>query len=129
MSNELTTTHTLRHYHNYTSEQLAEIDALAVLLGNRSAAIRQLYPMLLQPRNAAFKTKKKSKLIQTEVFIDDQLQQIGVDAVNRLGEAVHSPDEKTAVKVAMYAIDHIRGQATKKSINVSVRRTIQDVLT
>jgi len=117
-----------RQYHTYDKKQIAAIDALAVVLGNRSAAVRALYPSLRQPRVTAYRAKAKSKQMNTEVFIDEQLQQIGVDAVNRLGEVVQSPDEKTALKASMYAIDHIRGQATKKSIALTGKLNIQNVL-
>lgn len=122
------TTKPVRQYHKYTKSQVAAIDALAVVLGNRTAAIRQLFPTLRSPKTTAFRAKQKSASLSTEVFIDDTLQQIGVDAVNRLGEVVQSPDEKLALKASMYAIDHIRGQATKKSIALTGKLNIQNVL-
>lgn len=128
MSTEIQTTKQVRQYHKYTKAQLAAIESLAVVLGNRTAAIRQLFPSLRNPKVTAFRAKKKSVSLSTEVFIDDTLQQIGVDAVNRLGEVVQSPDEKLALKASMYAIDHIRGQATKKSIALTGKLNIQNVL-
>jgi len=118
----------VRQYHNLTTEQVSAIESLAVVLGNRSAAVRQLLPTLRNPRQTAYRVKQKSRQMSTEVFIDEQLQQIGVDAVNRLGEVIQSPDEKTALKASMYAIDHIRGQATKKSIALTGKLNIQNVL-
>lgn len=118
----------VRQYHKITPEQAASLEALSAVLGNATAAVRVLTPTIRDPKRRAFNIRNKKQSIATEVFIDEQLQQIGVDAVNRLGEIVGSADEKTALKATMYAIDHIRGQATKKSIALTGKLNIQNVL-
>lgn len=87
-----------------------------------------MLPKYKDPARRAFKVREKGKDMQTEVFIDDQLQQIGVDAVNRLGELVASPDEKIATKNVHYAIDRISGKPVQKSIALQARYNIQNVL-
>lgn len=128
MSTTETKTKKVRQYHKITAEQVASLEALSALLGNNTAAVRALTPTIRNPAHRAFTIKKKSREIHTEVFIDETLQLIGVDAINRLGEIVASPDEKTALKASMYAIDHIRGQATKKSIALTGKLNIQNAL-
>ena len=128
MSTETKEKKQVRQYHRITPEQVASLEALTALLGNSTAGVRVLTPTVKNPANRAFAIRKKTVEKSTEVFIEEQLQQIGVDAVNRLGEVISSPDEKTALKASMYAIDHIRGQATKKSIALTGKLNIQNVL-
>lgn len=128
MATENTQTTPKRKYHRITAEQMASFQALEALLGNGSAAVRQLTPAVKNAGYRAFVIRKKAKQESPELFINDQLNTVAVDAVNRLGDIVQSPDEKTALKAAMYAIDHIRGQATKKSIALTGKLNIQNVL-
>lgn len=117
-----------RQYNLITPDQIAGLEALTTLLGNGSAAARALSPSVRNPGDRAWRIKKKAEKENTEVFIDTQLQVIGVDAVNRIGEIVSSNDEKNAMKASMYVVDHIRGQATKKSIALTGKINIQNVL-
>jgi hypothetical protein len=128
MSTETKEKKQVRQYNKMTPEQVASLEALAALLGNNTAAVRALTPTVRNPQNRAWRLKKKSAQMNTETYINDTLQLIGADAVNRLGEIVLSGDEKTALKASMYAIDHIRGQATKKSIALTGKLNIQNVL-
>lgn len=118
----------VRQYHKITPEQIAGLDALTALLGNGSSAVRALTPSVKNPGNRAWHIQKKSQKENTEKFIDDQLQIIGVDAINRIGEVVSSNDEKIALKASTYVVDHIRGQATKKSIALTGKLNIQNIL-
>jgi hypothetical protein len=117
-----------RVYRKITAAQLAEYKALKALEGNGSAAVRILEPTRLAPKDRAYRLAKKSEAQSTADFIDSQLQQIGIDSVNRLGKLVNSSDERVATKNVHYAIDHIRGQSTKKSITLSGKLKYQSVL-
>jgi hypothetical protein len=117
-----------RAYYRITPEQMASFEALEAMLGNGSAAARAQIPSIKNPGNRAWQLRKKIKEESSEQFIDTQLNIIAVDAVNRLGELVASDDEKTSLKAVMYSIDHIRGQATKKSIALTGKLNIQNVL-
>ena len=128
MDDDNTQTKTKRKYYRITPAQMASFEALEAMLGNGSAAARVISPGLRQPGHRAFVIRKKAKEENAESFIDTQLQVIAVDAVNGLGELVASADEKTRLKAIMYSIDHIRGQATKKSIALTGKLNIQNVL-
>lgn len=117
-----------RQYRKQDAKTVAEFKALAAFHGNGTAAVRAMYPTMLSPSVRAFRLVKKSKEQSTDVFIDNQLQQIGVDAVNRLGKLINSTNEAIATKNVQYTIDHIRGQATKKSIALTGRVNIQSVI-
>jgi hypothetical protein len=121
-------TKTPRVYKKITAAQLAEFKALKAMHGNGTAAVRAFDSTRLSPKDRAYRLTKKSEQQATADFIDDKLQQIGIDAVNRVGKLVNSNDERTATKNAHYVIDHIRGQATKKSITLSGKLKFQSVL-
>lgn len=70
----------------------------------------------------------KSKDVSTIEYIDNSLQQIGSEAIERVRELVQSDDERIATKNAHYAIDHIRGKAVTRSVSVTGRLNIQSVL-
>lgn len=119
---------TKRVYKHITPETVAIHRARKLIHGNGTAVVRATDPQYFDPSSRAFKIAKKSKGIATGQFIDEQLEQIGVDAINRLGDLVNSTDERIAQKSTHYAIDHIRGQATKKSISLTGKLNIQSVL-
>ena len=64
----------------------------------------------------------------TTDFIDEQFQQIGVDAVNRVGQLVNSNNEKVATKNSHYVIDHLRGKAVQRTESKHLSLNIQTVL-
>lgn len=128
MKTNTKTTKIPRVYRKITKAEIAAHEAAVALTGNGSAAQRYINPSILAPSARAFKIVRKSKTVDTSQFIDDQLQQIGVDAVNRLGKLINSPNEAVATKNVHYAIDHIRGQATKKSIALTGKINIQDII-
>lgn len=118
----------VRKYKRISAAEVSRFKALRVLHGNNTAAVRILEPTNISHKDRAYKLAKKAEEQSTLDFIDKQMQQIGIDAINRVGKLVHSTDEKVATKNAHYIIDHIRGQATKKSISLTGRVNIQDVL-
>lgn len=117
-----------RHYNRITPANIAIFKATEVELGNGSAAIRKLIPNHRNVGDRAFMIRKKAEVQSTVDYIDKQLQQIGIAAVDRLGELVNSSNESVATKNVHYSIDHIRGQATKKSITLTGKLNIQNVL-
>lgn len=117
-----------RIYRKITSYEVGVFLGLKALEGNGTKAIRRLGLGYLAPHDRAFKLSRKAEEQDTGTFIDEKLQQIGVDAVNRVGELVNSTDEAIATKNAHYTIDHIRGQATKKQVTLHGKFNIQNVL-
>lgn len=117
-----------RTYKRITPQTVAEYKALEVLHGNGAQAVRDQYPETLVPKDRAFRIRTKADHIAPLEFIDDQLQQIGLDAVNRLGMLVNSSDEKVAGVNTRYVIDQLKGKAVQKSVSLSAKVNIQSVL-
>lgn len=124
-----TVTKTKRSYNKVNSSAIARFKAQEIANnGNGAKAVRLLNPELLKPEARAFKLRKKSKETNATDFIDDTIQQIGVDAINRVGIMVNSTDERIATKNSHFVIEQIRGKATQKSISLTGKFKLQDVL-
>lgn len=119
---------TKREYIKITPSQIAKYKALEALVGNGTEAIRRLNPTLLSPKDRAYRIAKKSEEQNTVDFIDDSLQLIGVDAINRIGMMVNSTDERVATKNAHYIVDHLRGQAVRRTEAKHLNLTIEAIL-
>lgn len=117
-----------RVYKRITSRTVALHEATAVLTGNNTEAVRRLEPEYSNPNARAVKIVAKSSIENTPEYIDTQLQQIGSEAIDRIGELVHSDDERIATKNSHYVVDHLRGKAVQRSISVTGRLNIQSVL-
>lgn len=115
-------------YSHLTPAEIAEFKALRALYGNGTAAVRIQRPQLLDPSNRAFRLSKKAKELGAPDFIDNKIQQIGIDAVQRVGIMVNSTDERIATKNSHFVIEQIRGKATQKSIALTGKIKLQDVL-
>lgn len=122
------TTKKTRPYNLITPSEIAEFKALKALHGNGTQAVAVQHTELIAPQDRAFKLAKKSKEVSSVDFIDDKLQQIGVDAVNRVGIMVNSSDEKVATKNSHYVIDHLRGQAVKRSETRNINLSVETLL-
>lgn len=117
-----------RQYHRITPAQMARFKALEAMTGNGSAAVAVLTPTIINKGDRAFKIRKKAEKENSSDFINDQLQQIGIDAVNRLGELVNSTDEKVATKNVHYAIDRLEGKPMQRSESKHLNVSIETVL-
>lgn len=117
-----------RVYKRITPLTVAKHKQAVLAAGNNTNAVRMLEPSRLAPEQRAFRIVKKSNDINAVQFIDNQLEQIGVDAINRVGKLVNSVDERIATKNSHFVIDHLRGQAVKRSISQQVVRTVESVL-
>lgn len=106
---------------------MAEFKALKAVHGNGSAAARILTPTL-NPSMRAFHVSKKLKASTATEFIDEKLQQIGIDSIQRIGLLVNSTDENVATRNAHFVVEQIRGKATQKSIALTGKLKAQDVL-
>lgn len=71
---------------------------------------------------------KKSQSGNVQEYIENSLEQIGSEAIERVGELVHSEDERIATKNAHFVIEHIRGKAVQRNISAKVSLNIQSVL-
>lgn len=117
-----------RVYKRITPATVAQFKTLEVLEGNGTAAVRRLESTRLAPKDRAFRIAKKSNQTNSIDFIEDTLQQIGVDAINRVGKMVNSSDERIATKNAHFVIDHLRGKAVQRSESKHLNLTIETVL-
>lgn len=121
-------THTPRVYKRITPATVAIHKTALIRLGNNTRAVRELDDEYKSPKDRGYKIAKKSEQQNTVDFIDDQFQQIGVIAVNRIGEMVLSNDERIATKNAQYVVDHLRGKAVQRTESKHLSLNIQTVL-
>jgi hypothetical protein len=117
-----------RVYKRITPATVAQFKALEVIEGNGTAAVRRMEDTRIAPSARAFKIVKKSKETNSVDYIEDTMQQIGVDAINRVGKMVNSSDERIATKNAHFVIDHLRGKAVQRSESKHLNLTIETVL-
>lgn len=117
-----------RTYKKITPQTVAQFKAAEALTGNGTAAVRLLETTRIAPKDRAFRIAKKSETQNTSDFINTQLQQIGVDAINRIGKMVNSIDEKVATKNAQYVVDRLEGKPMQRSESKHLNLTIETVL-
>lgn len=117
-----------RVYKKITPRTVANHTAEVLLQGNNTAAVRVTDPEYKAPEQRAMRIITKNKEVSTVGYIENQLEQIGSDAIDRVGELVHSEDERIATKNAHFVIEHIRGKAVQRSISVQGKLNIQSVL-
>lgn len=121
-------TNTKRTYKRITPRIVANHEAQAILSGNNTAAVRALEPEYIAPDRRAVRIVAKSREVSAGEYIENQLEQIGSEAIERIGSLVHSEDERIATKNAHYVVDHIRGKAIQRSITATAKLNIQSVL-
>lgn len=117
-----------RRYNRVTPQTVAEFKALEALHGNGSAAVAIQSPTVLNKGERAWRIRKKPQTDNTVDFIEDSIQKIGVDAIQRVGKMVNSVDERIATKNAHFVIDHLRGKAVQRSESKHLNLTIETVL-
>ena len=121
-------TKTPRTYKRITPRTVATHAAQVILNGNNTAAVRAIDPEYKSPEARAHRIVKKSKEQSAAEYIENSLQQIGGEAIERIGELVHSEDERIATKNAHYVVDHIRGKAVTRNITATAKLNIQSVI-
>lgn len=129
MSAPQTNTKPKRKYRKITATELAKFKAAQLDQGNNTAAVRVMYgDTYIAPHARAYKLVKKSKDENTSDYINNTLQQIGQDAVNRIGKLVHSRDERVGLKASIYTIDRLEGKPMQRSESKHLSLTIETVL-
>lgn len=123
----------IRPYRRITQRELARYKAEVIAHGNGTAAVRAIDrilrgPSYLNAGDRAWRLQKKSEDVTAIDFIDQQLEQIGIDSINRVGIMVNSKNEAIATKNSHFIIDHLKGKATQKSISLTGKLNIQNVL-
>jgi len=117
-----------RVYKKITPRTVANHQAQAVLSGNGTQAVRVTDPEYTAPDARAVRIVAKNRDVNALQYIENGLEQIGSEAIDRVGELVHSEDERIATKNAHFVIEHIRGKAVQRNITANVRLNIQSVL-
>lgn len=117
-----------RQYKRITPTEIAQYKALEAIEGNGAAAVRSYYPTLLKPKERAWKIRTKKVDTNAVDFIEDSMQQIGIDAIQRVGKMINSSDERIATKNSQFVIDHLRGKAVQRSESKHLNLTIETVL-
>ena len=117
-----------RPYRLITPLTIAQFEAEKIITGNGTAAIRKLNSGYEAPQARSNRIVNKSKQVNASEMIENRLQQIASDAIERVSELVNSEDEKIATKNSHYVIDHIRGKAVQRSITATARFNIQNIL-
>lgn len=123
-----TTKRQKRVYKRITAQTVAKHRARVILDGNNTRAVENTEDEYTSPKDRGYRIAKKSEAIPTLQYIDDSLQQIGAEAIQELGELIHSNDERIKSKNVHYAIDHLRGKAVQKSVTLTGKLNIQSVL-
>lgn len=117
-----------RKYRRITKRTVAEFQALQVTEGNGSAAVRVIDPESKDPGRKAVLIAQKSRELDAGQYIDNVMQLIGIEAVERVRELVRSADERIATKNSHFIIDHVRGKALQRSESKHLNLNIQSVL-
>lgn len=117
-----------RQYNRITPQTVAQFKALEAINGNGSEAVAIQTPSILNKGERAWRIRKKPQDIKTVDYIENTIQQIGIDAINRVGKMVNSVDERVATKNAHFVIEHIRGKAIQKTEGKHLNINIEAVL-
>ena len=117
-----------RPYKLITPQTVAELTAVELEAGNATAAVRVIEDTRLAPHQRAWRIVKKRKDNNAVDYIETNMQQIGIDAINRVGNMVNSADERVATKNAHFVIEHIRGKAIQKTEGKRLNINIEAVL-
>jgi len=128
MHNVKSQTITKRTYRKITPAVVAQFKAAQIRYGSGTAAIRAIEPDEKDPRRRAWLISTKCKQMNNDSFLNFLLEQIGEDAINRIGEMVNSSDERVATKNSHYVIDQVRGMPIKMSRLTKTTLNIESVI-
>lgn len=119
---------TKRPYKKITPQTMAIHQARQVTQGNGTRAVEAFEPEYDAPHQRAYRIVKKSEEVDSLTYINNTMEQIASEAMQELGELIHSPDEKVRGVNVRYAIDHVKGKAVAKTISLTGKVNIQSVL-
>ncbi len=117
-----------RRYRKITPDVVARFAAAKAIEGNATRAVEVLEPDSKAPANRGHAIATKVQELKGLAYIDSQLEQIGEAAIDRIGEAVQSADERIALKASMFVTDHVRGKAVQRTENKNYNLSIEAVL-
>lgn len=117
-----------RRYRKVTARTVAEHEAAKLLTGNATAAVREIDPTIKDPNRRAQLIALKARELDAGEYIDHKMQQIGIEAIERVESMVQSSDERIATKNSHFIIDHVRGKALQRSETKHLNLNIEAVL-
>lgn len=117
-----------RKYRKITPEVVARLKATEALEGSATRAVEALEPDVKNPGDRGYRIKKHAEGLTGLAYVDDQLEQIGADAIDRINALVQSSDEKVAGQNARFVVDHVRGKAVQRTENKNYNLSIEAVL-
>lgn len=113
---------------NITPKVIADYNAAEITEGNGTAAVRLIDPTAQDPSRRSQLIRLKQRELDAGEFIDMKMQQIGIEAIERIELMVQSTDEKIATKNAHFIVDHVRGKALQRSETKHLNLNIEAVL-
>lgn len=121
-----------RIYKKITPRLVADHATQQIISGNATAALRDLEPEIVRTDGAtrarAVRIVAKSNTVLAGEYIDNALEQIGPEAIDKVRELVQSDDQRIATKNSHFVIEHLRGKAVQRSIALTGKLNIQNVL-
>lgn len=120
-----------RPYNQITPIEVARFQAETAITHNRTDAVRNLYPELQSPKDRAFRLASRANALaqgDAKGYVENRMTELVVEAIDRVGELIDSPNEVVAGTNARYLIDHVQGQAVKRSINRNENITLEALL-
>lgn len=119
---------TVRPYRRIDKLTIAKHHAAVAATGSGSAAVRTMTPGYSNEGDRAYHIQKKAEAMPTDEYMQNSIEQIAAEAVQVLGELVHSADEAIATRNVHYAIDQQRGRSVQRTENKNVNISIETVL-
>lgn len=123
-----TTVEFKRKYRKITPATIARFNAEKALQGNGSAAVRVLEPDSIDPSSRAYKITRQGQEVDSSDYVEERLEQISEQAIDRIESVVNSTDTASALNASKFVIEQRRGKAVQRNINHNTNLNIQAVL-
>lgn len=118
-----------RHYRHVTANDIARFTALKTTVGNGAKAVREMYgDEYADDRRRAWLISTKANTLNVSDYVENKVQQIALEAVERLQELVQSPDEQIATKNVHYTLDRQGGKAVQRTESKQITLNIDAIL-
>ena len=107
---------------------MARFRAEEAAQGNGSAAVRIIDNKVKNAGEKATRIRKKSNTATPSEYLTQRIDEIAVQAVDRLEGLVRSNDEAIATRNVHFVIEQQRGKAVQKNENRNLNFNIEAVL-
>lgn len=96
--------------------------------GNGTRAVEAVTDEYKRPDMRHIAILEKTELMSTTEYIDNSLQQMASNAMDRINKTIMGRDETLALNASKYVTDHLRGKAVTRSENKTLSINIESVL-